>query len=241
MTAAVPESTSPAPTTDNRFPFPVRLAVYLAPALIGVVVVSALGFWVTRSPQASHAEIWCTVVEQLRAEYLGDGGSRRFLADLLCIFPWSFAAFVRSGRLATFWPTPRGVDLVLRILGLTIFFSLFGHAVRGTGEVSIESLRVVLAHTVALSPPYLAFSAALLVLSRLPGRAMTAWALVLAFVLVFRLLLPDLFAGQPIVDRAGRVLIFPPTPEARMALLGPLLGVWGLFTLLELRIHVAKR
>lgn len=229
------------PAADTRLPFPVRLAAYLLPAAVGVVVVTALGFWVTRSPHSTHFEVWGRVLEQLRGEYLGDGGARRLLADLLCIFPWSLAAFGRSGRLATFAAAPRGMGFGLRILALTVFFNLFGHAVRGPGEVNMESVRLMLAYTVALSPPYVAFAAALIVFSRLPGRALTAWALVLVSVLVCRLLLPDLFGGQPVVDTAGRVLIFPPTPEARMALLAPLLGVWGVFTLIELRIQVAAR
>jgi hypothetical protein len=237
-----PTDLDPGETPDARFPLPVRLAAYLAPAVLGTVAATALGFWVTRTPESTHLEVWSRVLEQLRAEYLGSGGARRFLADLLCVFPWSLAAFVRSGRFATFARAPHGIGLVLRVLGLTLFFNVFGHAVRGPWDVTAENVRMLLANTVALSPSHVAFSAAAVVFSRLPGRALTAWGLVLVSVLLFRLLLPDLFGGQPVVDGAtGRVLIFPPTPEARMALLGPLLGVWGLFTLLELRIDVASR
>ena len=136
-------------------------------------------------------------------------------------------------------PPRAGVPLVLTLTGLTVFFNLFGQAVRTQGELDEESVRKVLAYTVAFLPAYLAFLPALVCFNRLKGGGWIALLLVLPLYVGALLAAPALFQNAVYTTADGQILIWPPHHEAQIAVVTPTLGLWGVFTLLEWRASSA--
>jgi len=136
----------------------------------------------------------------------------------------------------------RAFSRILVLSGLAVFFNLFGQAVRHGGGLDADSIRIVLAATVAAVPPYLALLPGLVLAGRLATGAAGALGLALVGFVVARVAVPDLFSGRLHIDTAsGNVFILPPTFELRVDLFTPMLALWGIFTAIELRVEARRR
>jgi hypothetical protein len=230
-------------TPDRRWPAPVRFPVYALFAFVLTVVLTGLSFCLDPSQEKNGWRAIDEIVSLVRREYLGPGGGSRFVADWLCALPWVIAAFSRSPRLGSMRASPSagGASLVLKVVGLTVVFGLLGQTVRNAGEVTEQNIRLVLAYTVAFLPPYLAFGPALVLFNRIKGGGFTALALVLPFVVAARMHVPSLFEVHIYADAAGRVAIFPPGLDKAVNVFTPMLAIWGIFALIEMRFHFLAR
>lgn len=223
------------------WPAALRLPLYAVLTAAVAVLLTGLGFWIERTEAGLEVASLVQVRAALEHEYLASGGGQRFAADLLCAWPWVLAAFVRAGRLATLRHWRQAFGRILLLSALVVFFNFFGQAVRHGGELTDESLRLVLASTVACVPPYLALLPVLVVASRLRAGAASALGLVLVVFVLARIAVPDLFSFRPIIDAASRrLLLFPPTFAQRVDLFTPMLVLWGVFTALEVRFEARE-
>jgi len=229
--------------SGRRRPAPVRYPVYALLALVLAVLLSGIAFCLDSSPEKNGWRAIDEIVSLVRQDYSGSGGGRRLFADWLCALPWVLAAFSRSPRLGSMasGPSAGGTSLVLKVAGLTVVCGLLGQTVRNAGEVTEHDIRLVLAHTVAFLPPYLAFGPALVLFNRIKGGGFTALALVLPFALAARMLVPAMFEVSIYFNAEGRVAILPPDLDKAVNVFTPMLAIWGIFTLIEMRFdHVAR-
>jgi hypothetical protein len=238
----MPEERDRIESAPAPWPAPVRLAVHALLAGLLAVLLAGVRLWIERNASGLQMASPARVLSALRTEYLETEGGRRLLADALCAWPWVLAAFSRAGRLGSMRRRGGALSRILVLTGLAVFFNLFGQAVRLGGGTDEDSIRTVLAGTVAAVPPYLALLPVLILATRLPTAAAGAFGLGLLAFAVARVAVPDMFSWRPVVDAAsGKVFIFPPTVEQRIDLFTPMLALWGIFTALELRTEARRR
>jgi hypothetical protein len=236
-------SPPPQEPSGRRWPAPVRYPVYALLALVLAVLLSGIAFCLDPSQEGNGWRAIDEIVSLVRQDYTGSGGGGRLFADWLCALPWVLAAFSRSPRLGSMHsdPSAGGTSLVLKVAGLTVVCVLLGQTVRNAGEVTEQNIRLVLAHTVAFLPLYLAFGPALVLFNRIKGGGFTALGLVLLFTLAARMHLPAMFEVPIYFNAEGRVTIFPPGLDRAAHVFTPMLAIWGIFTLIEMRFHHVAR
>lgn len=228
-------------TFENRWPAPVRFTVYGAVAAALALVLARLAAW---QGLENGILIWHgpdrppTLIA--RPGLWTRPGLQWLAADMLCLFPWALAAFSRSPRLAPRGALTSSVRTVLWLGAMAIFFSFFGQSVRKGGTPDWENIHRVLATLVAFLPPVLAFQPGLLWLGRLRTGGFGALVLILPLVFLCMAGAPALFQPTLYLE-AGHLRLFPPSYPQGMDVLAPMLGIWGLFTMLEIRFEAAAR
>ena len=226
--------------TDARWIAPVRIAVHGTVALVLAVILQCLTTWwgLENGILGWHDSVKSLWMQ--RPVPGSSGGLRWLVADLLTVFPWSLAAFSRSPCLAPGGRITSSIRLILRLVAMTVFFNFFGQSVRLGGDLELESVRLVAASMVAYLPPMLAFLPGLVVFNRLksggPGAVLLILPLYFGFLVGARAMFEPTLYFQ-----ADQVLLFPPLYEQRMDVLGPMLGIWGVLTMIELRCEATGR
>lgn len=198
-----------------------------------------------RAPLAARAALWtlasCAVavaVRLLRAK-VGDGGDTgpdpwpTVVGDAVRVSPWVFAAFSASERWGWLDAERSRVASLLAVNGLAIVAIFAGEAVRGiVADVHPDS-RSALAAAIAQVPVTLCFIPLAWWATRLGAGWVGALALTIAVNAATRTLTPDLFAF-PTVRDGGVTALVPPLEMMRDSLT-PAMGLWGIFTALEMR------
>ncbi len=201
--------------SDRRAPLGARIALWVVASCVVAVAMRLLRARIGDTA-AVEAAPWPTVI-----------------GDALRFSPWVFAAFSASERWGWLDAERSRVAALLALNALALVAIFGGEVLRGLLADVHDDSRHALATAISRIPVTLCFIPLAWWATRLGAGWVGALALAIAANAATRTLTPDLFAF-PIVRDGGVTALVPPLEVMRDSLT-PAMGLWGIFTALEMR------